>query len=142
MKEWDEMSEDVSRIRPDKEKAKSLLQLIALREKNISTMNPDEFSTLVAEGYYEIVKELITAIMSTEGWKTVSHELLIGYMANFYSSNFSQAEIYVMDQLRKTRNDIAYKGIIVRSDYLKRNKDSILQIIDKLKKLVQEKVKR
>lgn len=139
MKEWDETSEDVSRIRPDKEKAKSLLQLIALREKNMGTMNIDEFSTLLVEGYYEIVKELITAIMSTEGWKTVSHELLIGYLAKFYSHEFSQAEIHIMDQLRKTRNDIAYRGIIVRPDYLKRNKDSILKIIDKLKKLAHEK---
>ncbi len=37
-----------------------------------------------------------------------------------------------MDQLKKTRNYMAYRGITVRPDYLKRNKDSILQIIDKL----------
>lgn len=94
MKEWDETSEDVTRIRPDKEKAKSLLQLIALHEKNMGTMSTDEFATLIVEGYYEIVKELITAIMSTEGWKTVSHELLMGYIAKFYSGTFSQAKVY------------------------------------------------
>lgn len=83
MQEWDETSDKVSRITPDKEKAKSLLQIIQLREKNIGIMKSDEFATLVVEGYYEIIKELITALMSVDGWKTVSHELLVGYLAKF-----------------------------------------------------------
>ena len=140
MREWEEYSEDVSRISPDKEKAKSLLQVVSLREKNINAMNPDEFATLIVEGYYEMVKELITAIMSIDGWKTTSHELLVGYLAKFYKE-FSQAEIYVVDQLRKTRHDISYRGVAIKPDYLTRNKDSILKIINKLKQTVQRKLK-
>jgi len=140
MQEWDESSDKVSRIASDKEKAKSLLQIIHLREKNIGTMKSDEFATLVVEGYYEIIKELITAIMSVDGWKTVSHELLVGYLARFYKE-FSGAEIYVIDQLRKTRNDISYRGVIIQQDYLTRNKKAVLQIIEKLKQAIQKKIK-
>lgn len=140
MEEWDATSEKVSKIKPDKEKAKSLLQIIQLREKNIGTMKADEFATLVVEGYYEIIKELITALMSIDGWKTVSHELLVGYLEKFYKE-FSGAEIYVIDQLRKTRNDIAYRGVMIQQDYLTRNRKAVLQIIDKLKQVIQKKIK-
>jgi len=139
MQEWDELSEKVSKITPDKEKAKSLLQIVALREKNVIILKSEEFTTLVVEGYYEIIKELITALMSADGWKTVSHELLIGYLAKFYRE-FSQAELHAIDQLRKTRNDISYRGAIIKHDYLTRNKDSILKIIEKLKQIVHKKL--
>jgi len=136
---WDEMSENVSRITPDKEKARGLLQVIVLREKNIGAMKGDEFTTLVVEGYYEIIKELITALMSVDGWKTVSHELLIGFLARFYKE-VSQAELHTIDQLRKTRNDISYRGVMISQDYLTRNKDAILKIIGKLKRVVEKKL--
>lgn len=140
MQEWDETSEQVSKITPDKEKAKALLLVIALREKNIAQMNAAELTTLIVEGYYEIMKELITAIMYVGGWKTLSHEMLIGYLAKFYKE-FSQAELCVIDQLRKTRNDISYRGVTIKQEYLTRNKETILQIINKLKQIVQMKVK-
>jgi len=140
MQEWDKTAEQVSKIMPDKEKAKALLQVIALREKNIIKMDPDEFTTLIVEGYYEIIKELITALMSADGWKTLSHEMLIGYLASFYKE-FSQAELYLIDQLRKTRNDISYRGVKIKQEYLNRNKDAILQVINKLKQIVQKRIK-
>lgn len=116
------------------------MQVVSLREKNINAMNPDEFATLIVEGYYEMVKELITAIMSVDGWKTTSHELLVGYLAKFYKE-FSQAEIYVVDQLRKTRHDISYRGVAIKQGYLPRNRDTILKILNKLKQIVQRKLK-
>ena len=140
MKEWDETSDQVSKTAPDKEKAKSLLQIISLREKNINSMKSEEFSTLVVEGYYEIIKELMTAVMSIDGWKTVSHEMLIGYLEKFYKE-FPSQEIYIIDQLRKTRNDIAYRGVSIKKEYLTRNKEPILKIIDKLKHIIQIKMK-
>jgi len=103
-------------------------------------MNSDEFATLIVEGYYEMIKELITAIMSVDGWKTTSHELLVGYLAKFYKE-FSYAEMQIIDQLRKARNDISYRGVRIKPDYLTRNRDSILKIINKLKQTVQKKLR-
>ncbi len=139
MQEWDESSDQISKISSDLEKAKSLLQLVELREKDLKTKT-EEFTTLIVEGYYELIKELITAIMSIDGYKTLSHELLVGYLAKFYKE-FPASEIALIDQLRKTRNDIAYKGIIIQSEYLNRNKDNILAIILKLKHLTLKKLK-
>ena len=112
--------------------------MVELREKDLKTKS-EEFATLIVEGYYEIIKELITAIMSIDGYKTVSHELLIGYLVRFYKE-FSSSEIYLIDQLRKTRNSIAYRGAIIRPEYLKRNKERILLSIKKLKNIVERKI--
>src|SRR4030042_1454109 len=138
MKEWDKLSDNVSSITPDKEKARALLQVIELREKNIASME-DDLATLIVEGYYEIIKELITAIMSVDGWKTTSHELLIGYLASEYKE-FSQAELHLMDQLRKTRKDTSYRGAMIKPEYLTRNKAAIQQSITKLKQIVRSKL--
>ena len=140
MKEWDENSNEINKVVKDKEKAMSLLKLIELREKNIKNLEKEEFATLIVEGYYEIIKELITAIMSVDGYKTLSHELLVGYIAKFYKE-FSMFEINTIDQLRKTRNDIAYRGIIINMDYLERNEKPILKIIKALKEKVKSKIK-
>lgn len=139
MQLWDEDSEKVTKITSDKEKAASLLCLVELREKDLS-IKKEEFSTLIVEGYYEIIKELITAIMAVDGWKTLGHELLVGYVAQFYKE-LSSAEINLVDQLRKIRNDIGYRGIMVNTDYLKRNKELILNIIKKLKNILRKKIK-
>ena len=139
MFEWDENSGQVTRISVDKEKARALLKLVEMRERDLAKKN-DEFVTLIVEGYYEIVKELITAIMAVDGWKTLSHELLIGYLARFYKE-FESSETYLIDQLRKTRNEIAYRGLMIQPDYLKRNRKNILEIISKLKKIVIGKIR-
>ena len=138
MQEWDESSNQVLKITPDKEKARSLLKLVELREMDLKSKS-EEFITLIIESYYEIIKELITAIMSIDGYKTLSHEFLIGYIARFYKE-LSSAEIYLMDQLRKTRNDIAYRGITIQPEYLKRNKERILIIVNRLKQIVKNKI--
>src|SRR3989344_8341743 len=134
MQPWDRNSPDVSKMTPDKEKARSLLLIVALREKDLKTKS-EEFTTLIVEGYYEIVKELITAILSLDGYKTVSHELLIGYLAE-YHKEFSSAQIMTIDKLRIARNDIAYRGVMIKPDYLARTNTAILEIISKLKEIV------
>ncbi len=138
MQPWDESSDQVSRISPDKERARSLLQVVALREKDVSSKDPI-LASLIIEDYYEIIKELITAILFIDGFKTTSHELLIGYLKRFYKQ-FSSSEIYLADQLRIIRNDLVYRGIIVPPGYLPRNKDNILIVIAKLKTVVGQKL--
>lgn len=138
MQEWDKNSDKVSKITPDQEKARALTQVVELREKDLLTKN-EEFVTLIIEGYSEIIKELITGIMAVDGYKTVSHELLVSYAAKF-CLDLSTAEIYLIDQLRKTRNDIDYRGLMVPLEYLRRNKGAILKIIPKLKMILNKKL--
>ncbi|MBS3138718.1 hypothetical protein J4207_03360 [Candidatus Woesearchaeota archaeon] len=139
MEHWDERSEKVTKLRSDIEKARALIKMTEIREKRLQLTLSPEFTTLLTEEYYEIVKELITAIMSIDGWKTVSHELLIGYLANFYQE-FSTSELLTVDQLRVIRNDIAYRGVMISPEYLERNQSTLISIIQKLRKILSQKL--
>lgn len=136
---WDETSDKVTRIRPDTEKAKALQKMTELHEKRAQLTPLPSMATLLVEEYYEIIKELITAIMSCDGWKTTSHELLIGYIAKFYPE-LNSAEILLIDQLRQMRNDIDYRGIMINPEYVERNQTTILNTITKLKAITNKRI--
>ena len=139
MEQWDDSSDKVEKQRPDPEKARGLLKVVELRELKLSSFELPAFATLLAEAYYEVVKELITGILTVDGWKTTSHELLIGYLAKF-CPEYSRAEIVLIDQLRRMRNDIAYRGIMIPPEFLDRNQKNILTIISRLKKTLNQRL--
>lgn len=113
--------------------------MVALREKRIALSNDEEFTTLLIEDYYEVIKELATAILNLEGYKTLSHKTLFEFLKGKYEV-FTISEIELMDELRKIRNRVVYEGFFIKSDYLKRNKAIIKTILLKFKKLVEEKI--
>ncbi|MBI2583478.1 MAG: hypothetical protein HYW25_02325 [Candidatus Aenigmarchaeota archaeon] len=139
MKTWQESQEEVRKIYPDGEMARSMLKMIEMRIKEAELKNKREFASLVVEDYYEIIKETITALMAMDGYKTLSHEVLIGYLKEFYP-RFSDAEINLMDHLRKLRNKIVYKGFFVNPDFLERNEKRIKIVMSKLLKILKEKL--
>ena len=140
MIEWDEHHEDVRKVSKDIELARSLLKMVEEREDAIKNIDPLKFTSIVIESYYEIIKEVITALMAMDGYKTLSHEILIGYLKHFYKE-FSDYEINFIDNLRKLRNNINYRGFFVKSDYWQRNRDTIFQIVMKLKNILKKELK-
>ena len=138
MKTWEESQKDVNKVRSDKEMAKSLLKMMATRLKAVESLDK-EFTSIIVEGYYEIIKEGITALMAIDGYKTLSHEALIAYLKEFYKE-FHEHEIRFIDQLRHLRNKIVYKGFFVQKDYLERNEKQMKEIVAKLKEVIQNKL--
>jgi uncharacterized protein (UPF0332 family) len=137
MKYWQESQDDVREVKPDREMAKSILKMIEARIKALETKDRKEFASLVVEDYYEIVKEAITALMITNGYKTLSHEVLIGYLKEFFPQ-FPESEIRFIDNLRQIRNKIAYKGFFVSPDFLERNETRMKEIVSRLKQILEE----
>ena len=70
---------DLIKITPDNERAKSILKMISLIEGRIKSQNKDKFASLIVVDYYEIIKEMTTALLLTEGYKTLSHKDLIDF---------------------------------------------------------------
>ena len=139
MKEWKESQSEVNKVKSDKEMAKSLLKMMEIRLKAIESLDKENFASIIVEGYYEIIKEGITALMSIDGYKTLSHEVLIGYIKEFYNE-FSEYEIQFMGQLRRIRNKIVYKGFFVQKDYIDRNEKQLKEIIKILRKIIEQKL--
>ncbi len=132
---------ELIKIEKDPERAKSLLGLTTLRINKLSNFDTKKESSLLAESYYEICKELITALLFLEGYKTLSHKDLVEYIKVNYKEKFSENEINAIDILRKRRNSIVYYGIFVDSSYIKRNKPVFENVISKLKRVIESKLK-
>jgi hypothetical protein len=118
----------VRKVAPDREMAASILRMVEVRMKALEQRDRIEFASLVVEDYYEIIKECITAIMLIDGYKTLSHEVLIGYLYEFFPE-FSAPEIALLDQLRIVRNKISYKGFFVEPDFLERNEKRMKELM-------------
>ncbi|MEK6933253.1 MAG: hypothetical protein AABW75_00060 [Nanoarchaeota archaeon] len=129
---------DIQKIRPDKEQARSILRIAALIEDRIALENKPGMESLVVADYYEIIKELVTAIMLSEGYKTLSHKELIEYLKEM--KEFKEHEIRIADDLRILRNKISYQGFLIDPDYLKRNADNFKLIKEKLKNILTKKL--
>jgi len=126
------MDEDLIRIIPDKEKAKSILKMTDTTLKMIKEINIDKFSSNITKEYYEIIRELMTIILLLDGYKTYgegSHKKLIEYLELNYRE-FDKSEIYFIDDLRNIRNKIAYDGFFVEINYILNNIKNIQRIIE------------
>ena len=130
------MSEDLIRMTPNHERAKSILAMVEVRLKAVAFLNPEEFATIIVENYYEVIKELLTALLAAEGYKTLSHIALIEYLRTNHKNKFTELEIITIDELRKLRNRITYEGFMIKSDFFQRKAPGITAIISKLKEIV------
>ena len=133
--------ENLIKIKADEERARSLVNLARLRYKKISVFDEEKESSLIVEDYYETIKELITAILFIDGYKTLSHKDLIEYLSLNYKGKFNSADLGLIDQLRKLRNGIVYYGESIESSYIKRNKGHINEVISKLFDVCEKKLK-
>lgn len=134
------MHGDLIKISEDKEKARSMLKMAKQRLEMLDILDTAKYTSLVVEGYYEVIKELIASILSLDGYKTKgegAHKTLIDYLGDAYDSEFKPSDIYFLDDLRKIRNRINYDGFFVKEEYLVRNKEAIVTIINKLSLLVE-----
>jgi len=131
---------DLIKITPNKERAKNILEMVSLIEDRIKIQDKIKMASLVISDYYEIIKELITAVLLVDGYKTLSHKDLIDYLKEKYK-DFTQHEISVLDNLRILRNRIAYEGYKIESSYLSRNEDLFKQVIEKLKGILEKRLR-
>ncbi|MEK6861000.1 MAG: hypothetical protein AABY07_03425 [Nanoarchaeota archaeon] len=132
---------EIIKITPDKERAKSILKMTCLIEERIKIQNKEKMAALIITDYYEIIKELITAILLIDGYKILSHKDLIDYLKEKYFDKFNAYDVSVLDDLRILRNRIAYEGFFVEPSYLDRNETVFTKIIKKLKELIENKLK-
>ena len=139
--------EEFVKISSDKERAKSLLDMVAMRMDTIKLLyktNPEKFTSKIIEEYYESILELITAIMSIDGFKIRadvigSHMSTIDYLHKNYRE-VEEHEIRFIDDLRKKRIGIKYYGRRVKIDYVKDNQIRIKNIIKKLRSIINKKI--
>ena len=122
----------IKKVFPDKEKVKSMLKLIEEREKFLQKSDI-KFPTIIAETYYEIIKELILALLLTRGLKPIGENAHREMIENLSKFKFLEHEIFSLQDLRQRRNKSMYEGKQIDGTYIENNKADLILIIKKLK---------
>ncbi len=131
----------IIRVTPDKEKVRSLLGLIAEREQFATLIDHQKFPTPATENYYEIIKELATALLLLEGFKAIgehAHKDLIEALLRY--QEFSEPDIVFLNDLRVKRNYSSYEGKKIDASYLRNHKGKILEIGERLKTMIKRRL--
>ena len=89
-----------------------------------------------------MIRELISVVLLLDGYKTYgegAHKKLVEYIGSQYDE-FEEYEILLIDDLRITRNKIAYDGFFVDKNYIEQKIKGINKIIVKLKGIIKKKI--
>ena len=121
----------VTRMQPNPKRASKMLKMAHLRMRFWDWAIEDEFAALKVEAYYDIIKELIHAHLYIQGYNCSYHLCLISYLREKFPQ--FDRETIMIDKLRKVRNNMNYKGLIIKKDYLERNEREFKHIIEELK---------
>lgn len=135
------MDEEIFKITPDKDRANDLFIIANERLNDIIKVLPRDKTYRILEEYYEIILELLTAVMYLDGYKTLSHKSALDYCTKNYSY-LSDNQSKIIDTLRKFRHGIVYYGKKISAEYLSNNEQEIKIIIKTLNELVKKKLKK
>ena len=119
----------------DQNKINSILSMSKNRFNFIKQIKyKNKYSSIICENYYEIIKELLIALLLKHNLKSSNHECLI----SFFKHKFPQYEFesLIIHQLKNKRNLLQYEIKLIEYKYLLKNEKDFLKIITILKKLI------
>ncbi len=124
----------VKRRKKDEARARSLVESAEKRKNVMEKYLPlnQETAVHIIEESYDVMRELLEAKLSKEGYKSYNHEAVIAYLAEL---GFSQEEILFADRLREVRHGTKYYGKNVSMEYAQKVKDFLESIYEKLKEV-------
>ena len=134
--DWDICKkEHIEKVAVDKDKINSILKMGSVRLEFLKKQEFDkETASIITEGYYEVIKELLTALLLKYGLKSNNHECLISFFKNKFPKY--EYEVNILHELKNIRNRIEYDGFFVDKSYLEKNKLEFEHIIGLLKELI------
>lgn len=131
--------EFMRKVQVDTEKISSILKMCQIELDIISGIKiTGNSASKLAKDYYEVIKELLTALLLSHGLKSSNHECLV----SFFKANYPKFEYEagLIHELKNIRNRVSYDGYFISSDYILKNKAEFIHIINLLVKLVKDKV--
>ncbi len=134
--------EKLIKVTPNAERAKHMLRIAEMTAERLKITDTKDYVTLTTKDYYDVIKELMTAIALLDGYKTEgdgAHRILIEYVGVKYK-DFTTNEIRIIDDMREKRNKAYYEGILLPEDYLEKRRDDINSVVIKLKQILKNKI--
>lgn len=74
----------------------------------------EDYPTILIESHYELIKELLTALINRDGFKSETHDCLFYYVEEKYKH--LELDFEFLHELRRVRNGVNYRGTKVPKD--------------------------
>ena len=132
---WEECNRKfIRKVSPDKEKVKSIKALAVKRWKFINSIPvKEDNASFIFDLYYEVIKELLIALMLKNGMRSKNHQCLFAFFAKEHDY---EAEINIIKQMNYLRNRLDYYAEEIEFAYFKNNRKEFEAIIKLLIKLI------
>jgi len=129
----------VKKIDVDISRARSMLEVANGRMGFLKGVGVGEKTvSFLVEGYYEVMKELLTALFFAKGLKSRNHQCLFSYFYEKFSDYEGEARFLL--RMNMIRNRLNYYGEVVDLGWYENNRLEIFRVIDILKRKVLELV--
>jgi hypothetical protein len=137
MKEFDYYlnSQNVKKNSPNLALAKSLIEDMKSRIKEISDIAPEK-TKIIFENTYDVLRDFCDALLAVEGYKSYSHEASISFLLK---KGFDIATVTKLDKFRYKRNGSEYYGTKVTTEdvnavekFYSTNKEKLFNTVKKL----------
>ena len=122
---------EVVKIKKDYAKAKALEKMARSRYNLVNQLNlTKDLASAVFDNIYEGIKSYLLSKMTEEGYSPKNHKVIIAFSRDVL--NLSETTVNKIDNLRKLRNDVVYRGKAVTNiDFLKDCLELLKSLINK-----------
>ncbi|MBS3116562.1 hypothetical protein J4421_03105 [Candidatus Woesearchaeota archaeon] len=134
---WDECTRKfIRKVEIDYPKITSVIETAKARHEFIQEkMITEKNVSFIFDGYYEVIKELLIALMLKKGLRSQNHQCLFSFFAKEYQYD---AELAIIKQMNYLRNRLDYYGEKIELSYFTGNHNTFEKIIRLLLKLLRK----
>ncbi len=135
---WKECEKQfIKKVETDPSRIKFLIKTSELRIKDLTEKNAtNENVSFIIEGFYEAIKELLSALLLKNGMKSKNHQCLISFFYKNYPEY--EKEAYLIGRMSYLRNRLNYYGDLIEFEFYEKNKNEFEKIINLLKRLIEK----
>ncbi len=135
---WKECEKQfIKKVEADPSRIKSLIKTSELRIKNlVEKKTTNENVSFIIEGFYEAIKELLTALLLKSGMRSKNHQCLISFFYKNYPEY--EKEAYLIGRMSYLRNRLNYYGDLIEFEFYEKNENEFVKIINLLKRLIEK----
>lgn len=137
--DWGECEKQfIKKVEIDPSRIKFLVKASELRIKNLLEKKKvtNENVSFIIEGFYEAIKELLTALLLKNGMRSKNHQCLISFFYKNYPEY--EKEAYLIGRMSYLRNRLNYYGDLIEFEFYEKNKNEFEKMINLLKKLIEK----
>ena len=140
--DWRDCEEGFIReVEIDKEKTSSIIETAEARLEFLKSLQADKNNvSFIVEGYYEVIKELLVAILLSKGLRSKNHQCLISYFYHNYHEY--EGEAHLISQMSYLRNRLDYYGEAINFAFYEKNKKEFDKTVELLKRLLKRLLSR